>query len=260
MIENVTGRRLKTTETSLEVLRLILEHDGLTLGELDEMVDSSKSSICSHLNTLVDSRYLVKDDGTYRVSFRLALLGERARHRYPTGDEVEAIIDRLARATGQEANFTIFEHGRLLACYGTSRDESEDEISVRYRSEYHLHNTAAGKAILAELGRDEVASILDYWGLPRESEETITDRDRLFDALEAIGSQGYAVVDEEFAPDLVSIGTPVRDPDGAIVGGVSVGGPKYRVSVARLEREFTDDLLTAADELESLLTEDVSTP
>lgn len=253
MIGNVTGRRLKTTEASLEIMRLILEHDGLTLSELDEMVDSSKSSVCSHLNTLLENRYLVKNDGVYHVSFRVALLGERARHRYPTGEDIEAVIDALARKTGQEANFTIFEHGRLLACYGTSADEEGDQTNARYRSEYHLHNTAAGKAILAELDRDEVEAILDHWGLPRESQETITDRDRLFDALETYESRGYALVDEEFAPGLVAIGAPVHDADGRIVGGVSVGGPKYQNSLVRLEREFADDLFAAVTEIESTL-------
>lgn len=253
MIGNVTGRRLKTTATSLEILRLVLEHDGLTLDEIDGMVDSSKSSICSHLNTLLDSRYLVKKNGSYHVSFRVALLGDRARHRYPTGEDVQAVIDRLARATEQEANFTIFEHGRLLACYGTSADEEANGTDVRYRSEYHLHNTAAGKAILAELDREEVEAILDHWGLPRESEETITNRDQLFDVLDEYESRGYAVVDEEFAPGLVAIGAPVHGADGGIIGGVSVGGPKYQISLRRLERESADHLLTAADELESVL-------
>ncbi|KDS91349.1 ArcR family transcriptional regulator [Halorubrum saccharovorum] len=253
MIGNVTGRRLKTTEASLEILRLILEHDGLTLSELDGMVDSSKSSICSHLNTLLESRYLVKENGTYHVSFRVALLGERARHRYPTGGDIEAVIDRLAHTTEQEANFTIFEHGRLLACYGTSADENATETNARYRSEYHLHNTAAGKAILAELDRDEVESILDHWGLPRESEGTITNRDRLFDVLDEYESQGYALVDEEFAPGLVAIGAPVHDADGEIIGGVSVGGPKYRNSLTRLEREFAEPLSAAVSDIESAL-------
>jgi DNA-binding IclR family transcriptional regulator len=253
MIGNVTGRRLKTTEASLEILRLILEHDGLTLNELDGMVDSSKSSICSHLNTLLESRYLVKEDGIYHVSFRVALLGERTRHRYPTGEDIQAVIDRLARTTEQEANFTILEHGRLLTCYGASADENASEINARYRSEYHLHNTAAGKAILAELDRDEVEAILDHWGLPRESRETITDRNQLFDVLDKYEPQGYAVVDEEFAPGLVAIGAPVHDDEGGIVGGVSVGGPKYQNSLARLEREFAEPLFAAVDEIESAL-------
>lgn len=128
-----------------------------------------------------------------------------------------------------------------------------DANGIRYRSEYHLHNTAAGKAILSELDRDEVASIVDHWGLPRESEGTITNADRLFDALDEIATQEYAVVDEEFAPNLIAVGAPVHDGDGRIVGGLSVGGPKYQVDMTRLEREFADELLNAVESLEAAL-------
>jgi DNA-binding IclR family transcriptional regulator len=251
MVEEITGRRLKTTQTSLEILRLILEHDGLALAELDSLVDASKSSICSHLNTLRENRYLIEEDGTFEVSFRVALLGERVRHRYPSEDVVEEVVDRLARETGQEANFTLFEHGRLLVFYGTSGSAAADD--VHYRSEYYLHNTASGKAILAELDRERVEAILNKWGLPRESEATITSRDQLFDELDRIAAQGYATVDEEFAPGLVAVGAPVHDADGDVVGGLSLGGPKYRIDMTYIDHEFADRLLDAVDSLESSL-------
>lgn len=253
MTEDITGRRLKTTQTSLEILRLIVEHDGLTLAELDTMIHSSKSSICSHLNTLRDSRYLVKEDGTYNVSFRLSLLGERARYRYPSEVTVKETVDRLAQKTGQEANFTIFEHGRLLLFYGTSGTAATNENDIHYRSEYHLHNTAAGKAIFAELDQSRVEGIVDKWGLPRESEATITTREQLFDALEEVAVQDYATVDEEFAPGLVAVGSPVHDADGEIIGGLSVGGPKYQINMAQIEYEFVEKLHNAVDSLESSL-------
>lgn len=253
MTRDITGRRLKTTQTSLEILKLILEHDGLTLAELDEMISSSKSSICSHLNTLRDSRYLVKEDGTYNVGFRLSLLGGRARHRYPSEEAVKKAVDQLAQKTGHEANFTIFEHGRLLMFYGTSGDAATNENDIHYRSEYHLHNTAAGKAILAELDRSRVEDILDKWGLPRESEATITSREQLFDALDELPTQDYATVDEEFAPGLVAVGAPVHDEGGDIIGGLSVGGPKYQINMGRIDHEFADELRDAVSLLEYLL-------
>lgn len=253
MIDDANGRRLKTTKTSLEILGLILEHGGLTLAELDRMIDRPKSSVYSHLNTLRDSRYLVKSDGTYYASFRLTLLGEKAKRRYPRESAVREVVDRLAETTGKEANFTVFEHGRLLLFYGTSSegDDREREADVTYRSEYYLHNTAAGKAILAELDRSRVERILDEWGMPRESEATITDRERLFDALEEIADRKFAVVDEEFAPGLVSIGAPVHDENGNVVGGLSVGGPKYQIEKRRTRHELGDRLLDAVRSLEA---------
>ncbi|MFA1611769.1 IclR family transcriptional regulator [Halobellus rubicundus] len=256
MISNDSGRRLKTTQTSLEILTLILEHEGLTVAELDRMVSASKSSICSHLNTLRDSRFLIKEGDTYQVGFRLALLGERAKARYPREETVREVVDGLAADTGQEANFTILEHGRLLLFYGSSDDEVSREDSLHYRSEYYLHNTAAGKAILAELDRDRIEAILDRWGLPRESEATIANREQLFDSLEDVGSQDFVVADGEFAPGLVSVGAPVHDHTGDIVGGLSVGGPKFRLNMTRLETDIADELLDAVAALEESLREE----
>lgn len=253
MIENTDRRTLKTTQVSLRILTLILEHDGLTLAELDEMVDSPKSSILSHLDTLRDSRYLVKTDGVYRVSFRVALLGDRVRARYPDRDRVSSVLEDLAETTGEEANFTIFEHGRLLMFHGTSGNAATTEDETDYRSEYYLHNTAAGKAILAELDPTRVERILDKWGLPRESEATITDRERLFDELAETGQRGYGIVDEEFAPGLVAVGAAVHRDDGTVLGGLSVGGPKYRIDRTRIDHELGEQLLEAVKSLESRL-------
>lgn len=253
MIENTGSRTLKTTRTSLRILTLVLEHEGLTLAQLDEMIESPKSSILSHLNTLRDSRYLVKSDGTYRVSFRVALLGETVRSRYPSRERVRTVLEELAERTGEEANFTIFEHGRLLMFHGTSGNAATEEDEADYRSEYYLHNTAAGKAILSEIDSARVDRILEKWGLPRESEATITDREQLFDTLEETAERGYGIVDEEFAPGLVAVGAAVHRDDGTILGGLSVGGPKYRVDRTRIDQELGDQLLDAVQSLESSL-------
>jgi len=247
MLED-TGRTLKTTRTSLEVLELVLERDGLTLAELDRLVDAPKSSLHAHLTTLRDCRYLVQDGDTYEVAFRLALLGERARRRHPVEGITAEVVEDLAERTGEEANFTVLEHGRLLFVHGAS-GRSTAEKEVGFRTEYYLHNTAAGKAILAELDRDAVERIVDEWGLPRETEATITDRDRLLETLAETADQGYGLVDEEFAPGLVAVGAPVHDADG-IVGGLSVGGPKYRIDTPRLRRDIVDELLDAVDAFE----------
>lgn len=162
MVENVTGRQLKTTQASLEILNLILEHDSLTLAELGTIADSSKSSIRNCPNTLLENRYLVEHDGVYRASSRVTLLDEHARHRYPGDEVVKRVVDGLASATDQETNPTVFEHGRLLICYDSSIDGGRDADDIRYWSEYHPRSTATGKAIFSELDRDGVTLIADH--------------------------------------------------------------------------------------------------
>lgn len=243
------GRKLKTTRTSLRILELALEYEEVTLAELDRMIDKPKSSLHSHLNTLVDCRYLVKDGDVYTTSFRFALLGERARRQNRLAPGATRTIDQLAATTGEEVNVTVLEYGRLLMVYGSSDSETSEDGS--FRREYDLHNTAAGKAVLAELKRDRVDRILDKWGMPRETESTITDRERLYECLDEITEQGYAVVNEEFAPGLVAVGATVHGPDGELIGGLSVGGPKYRIEMDRLHGDLAEQLLSTVASLES---------
>lgn len=249
MLAEDKGRMLKTTRTSLHVLELVLEHGGLTLAELDKIVDKPKSSLHSHLTTLRNSRYLVRDGNTYKTSYRLALLGEQSGHRQPAVRLATAIVEHLAETTGEEANFTVFEHGRLLLVHGSSGQTPSGE-AVGFRTEYYLHNTAAGKAILAEMDRERVEWILDEWGLPRETDETITDREELFEALTVTAERGYGIVEGESAPGMVAVGAPVHHPDGSIVGGFSLGGPAHRIDAARLHRDIVDALRDAVESME----------
>lgn len=246
------GRTLKTTRTSLRILELIMEHDGLTLAELDRLVDRPKSSLHSHLHTLLDARYLVRRDGVYAASFRLSLLGDTARYRRLEDDIVRGVVEDLARETGEEANFAVLEHGRLLMAHGASGHSAADETDTDFRTEYYLHNTAAGKAILADMPRDRVEDVLDRWGMPQESEATIQSRARLRESLDEVADRGYGVLDEESAPGLVAVGVSVR-PNDRIVGGLSVGGPKYRIDTKRLHDELADVLLERAATLEQEL-------
>jgi len=246
-----TGRMLKTTRTSLRVLELVMEYDGLALADLDSMLDKPKSSLHSHLQTLENCRYLVRRGDTYHVGYRVALLGEEVKRRYRVASVAAPVVEDLAERTGEEANFTLLQHGRLLFVHG-EWGESTDKQTAGYRTEYYLHNTAAGRAILAEMDRDRVERIVERWGLPRETEATITDREQLSEVLAETAERGYGLVDEESAPGLVSVGAAVHD-DGEVIGGLSVGGPTYRIDTHRLEAELVDALFDAVDAIEDEL-------
>ncbi|MDS0295498.1 IclR family transcriptional regulator [Halogeometricum luteum] len=249
MKDESTGRILKTSRTSLRVFELVLERDGLTLADLDRLVDKPKSTLHSHLQTLLDGRYLVREGDRYRVSFRVALFGDVVADRFPDYDRIRAAVEGLAEETGEEANFTVLEHGRLLFAHGAAGDSAAAEKDANFRTDYHLQNTAAGRAILAEMDGDRVERILDRWPVSEESEGTVTDRDRFFESLDETSDRGYGVFDDESALGLVAVGVPVHR-NGGILGGLSVGGPKYRIDSDRLHGELADTLVEAAAALE----------
>jgi DNA-binding IclR family transcriptional regulator len=136
----------------------------------------------------------------------------------------------------------------MLSLYDIMETTEETDFTVG--EYYYMHSSATGKAILATYSEEKVNEVIDEWGLPAQTKNTITDRDELFTELEEIRSRGYAINDQEITEGLYSVGAVVREPDGSILGGISVGGPAYRLSQDTIEKAARP-LLDAVELLET---------
>jgi DNA-binding IclR family transcriptional regulator len=250
MDPNGTSRTLKTTDTSLSIVEYIAENGGARLTELAEEFDRSKATIHSHLATLWSRGYLVREGDTYRISLKFLHIGSIARQGEPRYDLVRDSIDGLTERSFEEADFDVEEHGRLISLYNEVGNEPESRF--RY---YYMHNTAVGKAMLAEFPPERVDQIVERWGLPQTTEFTITTRADLEENLERIRERGYAWSDQEFRVGLTVVGAVVHEPDGSIFGGISLGAPVYRIEEVNFDRGMTERVLSAVDRLETTLEE-----
>lgn len=252
--------RLKTTETTLRILEAVQEMGGVRVGELVERLDLAKSTVYKHLVTLERNGYLVKEGDTYHVGLKFLNFGEHARSRKRAYEFGEDAVRRLTELTDEEADFVVEEHGRIVTVSHTYHEKNKyvGDISLnnpiahgRSGTYYYAHNTASGKAILSALPPARLESVLDRWGLPGKTENTITDREALLDELERVRERGYAVDDEEFTRGLRSVGAAVTYPDGRVLGALSVSGPTYRLDGDVLETEIPETLCRVADEFEA---------
>ena len=100
-----------------------------------------------------------------------------------------------------------------------------------------LHAGAVPKAMLAWLPDDQQRSVLEGLNeLPTFTERTYRDAAALAAELAAIRERGHSYSDEDFDASARGVGAPIFDASGAVVAGVSVGGPSYRIDDATLER------------------------
>lgn len=113
----------------------------------------------------------------------------------------------------------------------------------------HLHNTVSGKTILAELHEERIREIIDKHGLPRYTEDTITDPDRLFQELEAVREDGVAFNDGESTQGFRAVASSIHL-DGKILGSIVVWGPKNRFKGDRFTKTIPDSLTGAANAFE----------
>lgn len=244
---------VKAVRVTFEIINLVREWNGAGVSEIANHLDKPTSTVHDHLQTLVSEEYLVKENGQYRIGARFLELGEQARSRRKLYHLARPQVDKLAAKTGNHSNFMMEEHGRGIFLY-KSKGEDAVRLDTHAGMRVYLQTTALGKAILAHRSRNEVEAILDRHGLLAVTENTITDRDRLFTELEQIKERGYAIDDEERVQGMRCIAAPITTNEGRALGAVSVSGPKSRIQGKYLEDTLPNMVLQSSNVIEVNLT------
>ncbi|WP_136715672.1 IclR family transcriptional regulator [Halorientalis salina] len=246
---SVDGRTLKSLERSFGIITELKEREGARVTELADATGLSKSSVHKHLTTLRAGDFVTKNGDEYRLGLRFLDLGAHVRSQIEGNTLVQEKLRELARESGETAQFTVREHGRAVVLYreaGSHGVFSKGRVGKRF----HIHQPAAGKAILAELPRETVDDIVETYGLPDATENTIADEDELFAELERIRERGFALNEEETTKGLRAVAVPIMNPDDYVLGAFAVAGPTHRMKGERLEEDVPELLHRIVNELE----------
>jgi DNA-binding IclR family transcriptional regulator len=102
---------------------------------------------------------------------------------------------------------------------------------------------------LSHLPERRVEEIIDQRGLPAKTNNTITDADELFDELETIREQGFAIDNEENITGLKCIAAPVLGND-SVKGALSVSYPISRITGDSFTEELSAVIKRSANVIE----------
>lgn len=244
------GVRLQTAETTLAVIEGVRELEGARVTELAEYLGVSKSTAHNHLSTLRQNGYLSREGDEYDLSLAFANLGRYARHRREGYAAASELTERASEETGLEADFIVEENGRGV--YLVTKARAEDPNVYPHVGDWlYLHSVAAGKAILAGFPDRQVDRVIDKWGLPPLTPNTITDPAELFAELETIRTRGYALNRGENTEGVRAVGVAVHDDTGTPMGAVSVISPSYRLSDDYFEEELPEMLVRIVNEFDN---------
>lgn len=242
------NRAVTTTETSIQILELLKASRGLTLAEITSELAVARSTIHRHLLTLENNDLVVRDNGTFYIGLRFLDFGICARDQTEFFHVAREPVDRLAEETGEKIWLVAKEDDFSVHLYKAYGDNPL-KTSARIGQRRHLHQLAAGKAILASLPEDERRSIIERRGLPEKTENTVTNREDLFEEIDSIADRGYAFNIGESITGLNAVGAAIRDEDGYPLGSISISGPANRVKGELLREQLPDTLLAVIDEI-----------
>jgi DNA-binding IclR family transcriptional regulator len=241
--------RVKTTVKSFRLIQSLKELDGGRVTELADELSMGKSTVHNHLQTLADEGYVIQRDDEYHLSLQFLELGGYIRNQMDIYGVAEPEVKALAEETGELANFAVAERGKLVYIYRSKGHQAVD-LDTYAGMRAHMHNTALGKAILSNYPEERVESILDRHGMPAETEYSITDRERLFEELDQIRSDGFAQDYEERLEGLRCVAAPITSAENVVRGAISVSTPKSRMKDERFNDEVPEKVRSAANVIE----------
>ncbi|AEF94774.1 transcriptional regulator, IclR family [Desulfotomaculum nigrificans CO-1-SRB] len=233
--------QIRSVGKALTIINYLAESPGeMPLVKIASKLGMAKSTVHGLLSTLKDFGYIEQSPftGNYKLGIRLFELGSIVANSFDVRTIAAPYIQQLVDKIEETVHLVTLDKGEVLYI-----DKRESHQSLRIVSQIGMrlpaHCTGVGKALLAYLPPEELKYLIKTKGLPRYTQNTITDPEKLEEELRRVRERGYAVDVEEIMESLCCIAAPVFDHTGKAVAAISVSGP-----TARLEGERFDMIVT----------------
>lgn len=228
----------------LGVMAHLAEHPaGCGTSEVARALGYPVSTAHRLLATLVAEGWAAQVPGTtrYRLGTRVLHAAEGLRAEIGLND-VNGALRRMVEEVGETAILGMLLDDRFMYM---SILHGPGLLGIRGSAGQQgpLHCTATGKALLMALsGKDRERRIAQLELEPHTPSTATTPSDLLAD-LERSQQRGYSIADEEYEPDVYSVGLPLWLPeDPGRVYAICITAPKQRVDSHRISH-FVDAML-----------------
>ncbi|GAA3603667.1 IclR family transcriptional regulator [Flavivirga amylovorans] len=226
-------------ERALLIIELLADHkQGLTLSQIIESLDISKSSAFRITSTLIFKNYLQKNETTKKITLsrKLLTLGISSMNEQSI---VELSID-VMRALRDELKESVML-GVLINNKGVILEQVSSSYPVKLYVEqgthFNLHSSVGGKSILAYLDIEKLNTILNNLSLKRLTSNTIISKKEFREELKQVKAKGFAIDNGEDIQGIHCIGAPIFNEYGYPVAALWITAPHGRLPHSEFDKK-----------------------
>lgn len=232
-------------ERCLSIIELLSEDAAeLPLGTISERLDLPKSGTHRLLGALLEQGWAQQDpqSGYYRLTMRLAILGQRFYMATGLPDICQPLLDQLAAASGEYVRLAVIDGQQLVWVAHAQGARGGLMYQPALQSDtVPLHATASGKTWLCTLPVEQAMRIVlssPAFGNPAAYGPGVSrSMEQVMEELRITSERGYGIAKNEAEQGVSAMAMTVHAGEaGHIVGTVSIAGPSARLNEARFEQ------------------------
>ncbi len=246
-------KTVNSLKRGLQVLKLINEHGGCQIKDLQGLVDLPKPTIIRMVKTLHEAGYVSRDpSGAYKVSAKVMALS----NRYDLDEDLmiaaRPVLEKLRREITWPSDLASFD-GDAMVILDTGEDPGTLGLNRSRGSRLPVLSTSLGRAYLAFIDPPEQLEVLHHLiGLEQKQGLGKTSLSRIKRILGETRSNGYAIGDAEYIKETRAAAVPI------LVGGKPIATLNLMVmpammSIEEVEKQFVQSLRDAAARIAAAL-------
>lgn len=254
-----SDRNAGTLRRGIAVIETLSSSDcvgrgGYTMTEIAEAIDADKSQTTRVLQVLAEYGYVVRDASSRRFTLGWRLYARAVRAVDRKFIEVAAAkLGRLVTRFSEPTHLAVL-HGPNVFTVWAEKPQRDLQPVVAIGRTRAASYSATGRCLLVDHDLDALRERFGDAPLPQPTPTAPGSVDELYERLRAVVGQGYAIVEGESEPHLVSIAAPVRNALDTVQYAIGMAGPDFRIDQDRAA--CIEGVVAAAKLMEAYLSGD----
>lgn len=209
-----------------------------TQAEIARDLSLPKATVNRLLEVLTDYKYLIFEDKKYRLGEKFYFLSNKYEKHHLIKNIAYPYLEELSLKFKETFKLSILDDDKIRTI---AKVESSDivKVSVADNAIFPLHAGAASKLLICQLSERKLNKLLSKT-LPRYTENTITDREKLKKELLKINIQKLSFDNMEHSKNIKAVAVPILDKRNRIIAAISCPCFPDDVNMTKVDNMIND--------------------
>ncbi len=241
---------IQSVERVFAVIEEMCREEESSVTELSKRTGLNKTTVFRFLNTLLSLGYVTKNEKTeqYSLTLKFLRISSRKLDTYDIPKRMRPILERISKEFGETVHLVERNANKVVYIDKFESDTNSVRMVSRIGMSLDIFTTAVGKAMLAEMGDDDIKLLWESFPHKKKTSHTITVFEDFFEEIKNIRKCGFAVDNEENELEVRCVAIAIPDAYGEYRYAVSVSAPKNRMTDEKVER-ISEKLIYLADKV-----------